>query len=56
MNHPVAFVEKMIDQTKEYYAVYRSFFMPYKLLVAPFAVLDALAPQLAKKVFSVIGS
>jgi glyoxylase-like metal-dependent hydrolase (beta-lactamase superfamily II) len=56
MNHPRPFVEKIIDQTKEYYAVYSSFFLPYRLLIAPFAIIDAVAPELAKKTFSLVGS
>lgn len=56
MNEPVAFIERATEESKEYYNPYLAFSAPYNLLMYPFAVLDALSPDLARKAFSRIGS
>lgn len=56
MNEPVALIERVIEETKEYYNPYLAFSAPYNLLMYPFAVLDALSPGLARKAFSRIGA
>jgi glyoxylase-like metal-dependent hydrolase (beta-lactamase superfamily II) len=56
MNEPNAFVQKVVDQTKKYYQVYLSFYLPYKILIAPLAALDVLSGELAKKIFAAVGS
>ncbi|MBN2179121.1 MAG: MBL fold metallo-hydrolase [Deltaproteobacteria bacterium] len=54
-NEPVPFMENVIRETREYYNVYRSFPVPYNLLIAPVALIDALSPSLARKMLSYIG-
>ena len=56
MNEPNAFVQKVVEQTIEYYQIYLSFYLPYKILITPFAALDSLSRELAKKVFAAVGS
>lgn len=56
MNEPVAFIEKVIEESRTYYNPYMTFPVPYNLLVYPLAALHALSPALAAKVFSVIGA
>jgi len=56
MNEPAAFIEKVIEESKEYYNPYLAFPVPYNVLMYPFAALDAVSPALARKVFSVIAA
>jgi len=56
MNEPNAFVQKVVEQTIEYYQIYKSFYLPYKILIAPLAVLDFFSRELAKKLFAAVGS
>jgi len=55
MNEPVAFIENLIEESKKYYNPYLAFSVPYNLLMYPFAALDVLSPDLARKVFGIIG-
>ena len=54
-NEPVPFMENVIRETREYYNVYRSFPVPYNLIVSPMVLIDAISPYLARKIFSHIG-
>jgi len=56
MNEAFAFYRSKIEEWKEYYNFYLSFFPPYSLLVYPVAALNAISPALADKVFSRIGA
>jgi len=55
MNEPVAFIENLIEESKKYYNPYLAFSIPYNLLMYPFAAIDVLSPDLARKVFGIIG-
>ncbi|MEA3471532.1 MAG: MBL fold metallo-hydrolase, partial [Thermodesulfobacteriota bacterium] len=55
-NEPVAFIDNIIRETKEYYNIYRSFPVPYNLLTYPMALIDSLSPYLARKMFSYVGA
>jgi glyoxylase-like metal-dependent hydrolase (beta-lactamase superfamily II) len=54
-NEPIPFMENVIGETREYYNVYRSFPVPYNLIVSPMVLIDAISPYLARKIFSYIG-
>lgn len=54
-NEPVPFMKNVIRETREYYNVYRSFPVPYNLLVSPMVLIDAISPYLARNIFSHIG-
>jgi glyoxylase-like metal-dependent hydrolase (beta-lactamase superfamily II) len=56
MNEPGAFLEKVAEESKKYYNPYLAYFIPYNLLMYPYAALDALFPALARKVFSKLGA
>jgi glyoxylase-like metal-dependent hydrolase (beta-lactamase superfamily II) len=56
MNEPAPFIEKVIEESKEYYNPYITFSFPYSLLMYPFAALDAVSPNLARKAFSRIAA
>lgn len=56
MNEPAPFIEKVMEESKEYYNPYLAFSLPYSLLMYPFAALDAVSPNLARKAFSRIAA
>jgi glyoxylase-like metal-dependent hydrolase (beta-lactamase superfamily II) len=56
LNHPTVVLRKQVEQARGYYNPYLSFFGPFKLLTAPFAALDALAPEWTLKVFERIAT
>ena len=56
LNHPTVVLRKQIEGAREYYNPYLSFFGPFKLLTAPFAALDALAPEWTLDVFERIAT
>ena len=56
LNEPAPFFKNMLRETKEYYNIYRSFFAPYNLLLAPLAALDRVSSRLAESVFAGLGS
>ena len=56
MNEPVAFVRNMIEESKKYYNPYLAFSFPYNLIMYPVAALDVFFPDLAVKLFSLIGA
>jgi glyoxylase-like metal-dependent hydrolase (beta-lactamase superfamily II) len=56
LNHPTVVLRKQVEQAKKYYNPYLSFFGPFKLFTAPFAVCDALAPDWTLNVFERIAT
>ena len=53
-NAPVAFAQNMVEESKKYYNPYLAFPLPYNLLMYPLMALDALSPELARKVFGTV--
>ncbi len=56
LNDPIVVLRRQVAQARNYYNPYLSFFGPFKLLTAPFAALDALAPQWTLSVFERIAT
>lgn len=56
MNEPMAFMGKVVEESRKYYNPYMTFPVPYNLFMYPLAALNALSPALAAKVFSLIGA
>lgn len=52
-NEPVSFIERMADESKNYYNPYPAIPVPFNLLVCS---LDAISPALARKVFGIFGA
>lgn len=55
LNRPSDLIEKEVTRGMKYYNYYRSFPMPYHLLMMPVAALNSLSPKLAVKLFSMVG-
>jgi hypothetical protein len=56
MNGPATFIQRMIEESKEYYNPYLVFPVPYNLLTYPFAALNTLFPSLAGKLFAAVSA
>jgi glyoxylase-like metal-dependent hydrolase (beta-lactamase superfamily II) len=55
MNRPGPFFEDIIQETNKYYNIYKTFPVPYNLLMYVFVVLDSLSPVFARKLYRLIG-
>ena len=55
LNRPGPFFEDVILESKKYYNIYKTFPVPYNLLMYFFVALDSLSPVFARKVYGLIG-
>lgn len=53
-NRPGPFFEDVIQETNKYYNIYKTFPVPYNLLMYAFVALDSLSPVLARKLYGLI--
>ena len=55
MNQPAPFIENIVQESKKYYNIYKTFPVPYNLFMYIFVALDSISPVLARKVFGALG-
>jgi glyoxylase-like metal-dependent hydrolase (beta-lactamase superfamily II) len=56
MNDPAPFVRDIVRDSNKHYNLYRSFFFPYNLLLAPLALVNLFSPDAASTAFARLGS